>query len=256
MSTTTKNYGLVKPELTDAADITATNENWNKVDEKLKSLEDDVNNALPSSGGTMTGTLTMKKVEGMGQGEWYKNHSSSIDSGTVVADKDNTGKVAQIVVRAKDQKVVTKFSDDSLVDKELFGEHNVSFARKSIGIYYSLNEIGVTIGEETIQDIARNLPNYSRLVCTTGSTNNPSIYPNSNYGLLIVEKTGNTRVVFSYITTTGLKWSGLYVINSSIDDTWTGWIMDYNEKSITYGTTDLEAGVTVLSNGKIHFVYE
>ena len=36
MSTTTKNYGLVKPELTDAADITAMNENWDKIDEELK----------------------------------------------------------------------------------------------------------------------------------------------------------------------------------------------------------------------------
>lgn len=35
MSTTTKNLGLTKPELTDAADITAMNENWDKIDEKL-----------------------------------------------------------------------------------------------------------------------------------------------------------------------------------------------------------------------------
>jgi hypothetical protein len=35
MSTTTKNYGLVKPELTDAADITATNKNWDKIDTEL-----------------------------------------------------------------------------------------------------------------------------------------------------------------------------------------------------------------------------
>lgn len=36
MSTTTTNYGLVKPDLTDAADITAMNENWNKIDSELK----------------------------------------------------------------------------------------------------------------------------------------------------------------------------------------------------------------------------
>lgn len=33
MSTTTKNFGLIKPELTDAADITAMNENWDKIDD-------------------------------------------------------------------------------------------------------------------------------------------------------------------------------------------------------------------------------
>lgn len=36
MSTVTTNYGLVKPELTDAADITATNGNWDTIDQKLK----------------------------------------------------------------------------------------------------------------------------------------------------------------------------------------------------------------------------
>ena len=35
MSTTTPNLGLVKPELTDAADITAMNTNWDTIDEKL-----------------------------------------------------------------------------------------------------------------------------------------------------------------------------------------------------------------------------
>lgn len=35
MSTTTTNYGLVKPELTDAADITAMNPNWDKIDQEL-----------------------------------------------------------------------------------------------------------------------------------------------------------------------------------------------------------------------------
>lgn len=35
MSTSTTYFGLVKPELTDAADITAMNENWDAVDEHL-----------------------------------------------------------------------------------------------------------------------------------------------------------------------------------------------------------------------------
>lgn len=35
MSTTTTNYSLIKPELTDAADITAMNPNWDTIDSKL-----------------------------------------------------------------------------------------------------------------------------------------------------------------------------------------------------------------------------
>lgn len=36
MSTTTTNFGLIKPELSDPADITAFNANWDKIDEKLQ----------------------------------------------------------------------------------------------------------------------------------------------------------------------------------------------------------------------------
>ena len=36
MSTKTTNYEFIKPELTDSADITATNGNWDKLDKKLK----------------------------------------------------------------------------------------------------------------------------------------------------------------------------------------------------------------------------
>lgn len=39
MSTTTTNLGLVKPELTDPADITMMNQNWDKIDEEIKNLE-------------------------------------------------------------------------------------------------------------------------------------------------------------------------------------------------------------------------
>ena len=35
MALQTSNFGLIKPELTDAADITAFNENWDKIDEQL-----------------------------------------------------------------------------------------------------------------------------------------------------------------------------------------------------------------------------
>lgn len=42
MSTTTKNYSLIKPELTDAADITAMNPNWDKIDEELNGVTKNV----------------------------------------------------------------------------------------------------------------------------------------------------------------------------------------------------------------------
>lgn len=43
MSTQTTNYQFVKPDLTDPADINVLNDNWDKVDEELDSLENYVN---------------------------------------------------------------------------------------------------------------------------------------------------------------------------------------------------------------------
>lgn len=39
MSTLTSNYSLIKPELYDSADITAYNENWDKIDTELANLK-------------------------------------------------------------------------------------------------------------------------------------------------------------------------------------------------------------------------
>jgi hypothetical protein len=39
MSTTTTNYGLIKPELSDTADITAYNSNWDKIDSELNAIK-------------------------------------------------------------------------------------------------------------------------------------------------------------------------------------------------------------------------
>ena len=44
MSTTTNNYKLIKPALTDPADITAFNSNWDTVDSELKSNANQINN--------------------------------------------------------------------------------------------------------------------------------------------------------------------------------------------------------------------
>ena len=66
MSTTTTNYNLIKPELTDAADITAMNSNWDTLDTKLKELNDSaidpstVDGKVSKSGDTLTGVLSFQ----------------------------------------------------------------------------------------------------------------------------------------------------------------------------------------------------
>lgn len=55
----TKNYGLIKQELTDAADITQISKNWDKVDAELKKLDDE---KFDKVGGTISGNVTANKV--------------------------------------------------------------------------------------------------------------------------------------------------------------------------------------------------
>lgn len=55
MSTLTPNLNLVKPALTDAADITAMNENWDKIDTAINEMRQQpqyVTYTLPASGWT------------------------------------------------------------------------------------------------------------------------------------------------------------------------------------------------------------
>jgi hypothetical protein len=181
---------------------------------------------VSTSGGTMTGTLSMKKVGNNGQGEWYKNHSSTDDMGTVMADKDVDENVVQIVARAKDQKVYAKFSNDGLIPHELYGEHNIDALKADIGsnmkTYNDLTQIGLAVGSETIESIATNLPTYSRITLTVGSTNNLSIYPNENFGMMTVEKTVNSRIVYIFTNNQGKQWVGVYSISSN-GNTWTDW---------------------------------
>jgi hypothetical protein len=58
LSTTTPNYGLIKPELTDPANITVMNENWDKIDELLGTVIPKMTKVTISSSSWNTNTLT------------------------------------------------------------------------------------------------------------------------------------------------------------------------------------------------------
>ena len=56
MSKTTTNLGLIKPELTDAADITAMNANWDKIDEQITKLSSDASGKSKAIEATLVAT--------------------------------------------------------------------------------------------------------------------------------------------------------------------------------------------------------
>lgn len=62
MSTKTTNYQFVKPELTDPADITAMNGNWDTIDTKFKEQHDSINE-INNKYTTINNTVTQNKTE-------------------------------------------------------------------------------------------------------------------------------------------------------------------------------------------------
>ena len=75
MSTTTTNYGLIKPALTDAADITAMNPNWDTIDAKIKKNADDIA-SLPE--GAKSGTTNPTSSTKGAIGQHYINSATGI----------------------------------------------------------------------------------------------------------------------------------------------------------------------------------
>ena len=57
MSTKTKNYEFYKPELSDPADITKLNENWDKLDEEIAQAGTKITSVTSNDGITFTGEL-------------------------------------------------------------------------------------------------------------------------------------------------------------------------------------------------------
>lgn len=82
MSTTTTNYNLVKPELSDSANITAMNSNWDDIDAKMKSNETTANNALPKIA-TLTTITTSSTLALTHDGDRIKVNGSATVNITV-----------------------------------------------------------------------------------------------------------------------------------------------------------------------------
>ena len=82
MSTTTTNYNLVKPALGDAADITTMNENWDKLDTKLKSVE---NTQISHGANTSNPHKVTKSQVGLGNVDNTSDANKPISAATQAA---------------------------------------------------------------------------------------------------------------------------------------------------------------------------
>ena len=109
--------------------------------------------------------------------------------------------------------------------------------------FTSLNQIGLTIGSETIDDIVTNLPESSTLFANVGS-DNANIYP-VTYGVLYVMKRDGTRTFFEFLEkTSARRYFGVY--DSTMTTKWSGWekFSTKNELDEHLNSTENPHGVT------------
>lgn len=108
MATNTPNYNLVKPEMSDYADIRILNGNMDIIDEQLKKASDidlsnyatkpELINYLPLTGGNLTGDITIKN----NAIDYIIEH---VENGRSHYDKYASGKLVQVIY--KDRTAIT-----------------------------------------------------------------------------------------------------------------------------------------------------
>ena len=86
MATKTANYNFVKPELSDVADITAQNPNWDTLDANLKEMSE-----LQNSTSTMA-TNTKSTVDGL-VGSLPQNYQKKLKYGTAAPSGGASGDI-------------------------------------------------------------------------------------------------------------------------------------------------------------------
>lgn len=200
---------------------------------------------LKSTGGKLTGDLEIESdtaslkltdTNSGGGSKIHKNASESADYGTYISDTGADGISDTLIIRREgstngDKLLLRIYSADgtSYETYRLYHEGNKPTAeaigaapasKVNITTYSDLSQIGLTVGSETIADIATNLPVNSMLIVGI-TTSNAAIYP-TQYGLLTVRKSIGSRIEFEFVTTAGGKFVAFYAINSS-GDTWTAW---------------------------------
>ena len=109
MSTTTTNFGFVKPELTDPADITSFNANWDIIDENLKAASESKATSV-----VVEATLLAGNWSGSGIYTWVNENITSADqiiellpSETITLEQLEALQTANIVGNAQEVGNVT-----------------------------------------------------------------------------------------------------------------------------------------------------
>lgn len=140
MSTKTPKLGLLKPELSDAADVTAYNENWDKID----TLTPEDIGALPIEGGVLTGQgfyINNKSGRFVGNqnGIWIRTASSDVDNN----EDARHIKLWNATYVSELKRAFCLFDAKTGKDYVIYGEHNFpDVAKIATGSYVGTGKYG------------------------------------------------------------------------------------------------------------------
>lgn len=171
MSTLTTNYELIKPELTDAADITAMNDNWDKIDSKLREINNKVNlldnsdfrlSQLVNQRGFAGGAPSDDNVYFIDRWKTQQNTTKNIEirlleTGLFITVPKGLAGIAQKIINPKtDVTFAAKINGEIAVVHAKYGEDNSVKTDDNVLLYVEWleNELQVIIrntGEEANQ---------------------------------------------------------------------------------------------------------
>ena len=219
MSTTTNKYNLVKPQLTDSADITAMNVNWDKLDEVLS---------------TKYGTDNKPKASDVGAAPSNHTHDDRYYTETEVNNLIDG--VKPFIVNISD-------NGESFTADKTFSEVLAAYnSGKTLMAYY--NEYKIPLTQVDVNQY---------IVFQTGTD-----YGYLAFLILVDNTVGSIFETFSYSDhhhfPSDIK-SGTFAsyvkANADGQDPATSLL-----RNIKAGTSDLTAGSSSLATGELYFVYE
>lgn len=165
---------------------------------------------------------------------------------TRMKQKGATNQFDDILI-ASSSDIVSRPDSEETVETSLQTIENVSLPGKVDGVfhvYHALDEIGLTIGSETMDTIIAGMSTNSILVLTIGSGYVSAQYPTGN-GTLLVVKAGTTGMAFFQDYSTNSLYTNTFYTS------WSGW-RNYEVTPPQYDDTPTDGSSNLVNSGAVY----